>query len=97
MGAVLLEQLSEYLRRDHPQVKTINLIGHSLGGRVVISSLRTFTKRQQLAINDVLLMAAAVEVTAVEAQQMRGLLQGRLINAYSKADKTLLLNWGKPA
>ncbi|WP_236201236.1 DUF726 domain-containing protein [Pseudomonas pseudonitroreducens] len=95
MGAVLLEQLSEYLRRDHPQVETINLIGHSLGGRVVISSLRTFTKRQQLAINDVLLMAAAVEVTAVEAQQMRGLLQGRLINAYSKADKTLLLNWGE--
>ncbi|MDH4567196.1 DUF726 domain-containing protein [Pseudomonas sp. BN414] len=95
MGAVLLEQLSEYLRRDHPQVETINLIGHSLGGRVVISSLRTFTKRQQLAINDVLLMAAAVEVTAVEAQQMRGLLQGRLINAYSKADKALLLNWGE--
>ncbi|MGQ7817256.1 DUF726 domain-containing protein [Metapseudomonas furukawaii] len=95
MGAVLLEQLSEYLRREHPQVETINLIGHSLGGRVVISSLRTFTKRQQLAINDVLLMAAAVEVTAIEARQMRGLLQGRLINAYSKADKTLLLNWGE--
>ncbi len=95
MGVVLLEQLKEYLRCNHPQIETINLIGHSLGSRVVVSSLRNFTNRQQLAINDVLLMAAAVEVTAIEARQLRGLLQGRLINAYSKADKTLLLNWGE--
>lgn len=95
MGAVLLEQLSEYLHHNHPQIETINLIGHSLGGRVVVNSLKTFTKRQRLAINDVLLMAAAVEVTPDEALQMRGLLQGRLINAYSKADRTLLLNWGE--
>lgn len=95
MGAVLLEQLKEYLRCNHPQVERINLIGHSLGGRVVMSSLRTLTRRQQLAINDVLLMAAAVEVTPCEAQKMRGLLQGRLINAYSKADQTLRLNWGE--
>jgi energy-coupling factor transporter ATP-binding protein EcfA2 len=92
MGAVLLEQLSEYLLSHHPEVKTINLIGHSLGGRLVVSTLRNFTSRHQLAIKDVLLMAAAVEVSAIEARQMRGLLQGRLINAYSKADRTLLLN-----
>lgn len=95
MGMVLLDQLKEYLSAQHPHIQTINLIGHSLGGRVVISSLKNFTNRQQLAINDVLLMAAAVEVTAREASQMRGLLQGRLINAYSTADKTLLLNWGE--
>lgn len=95
MGAVLLEQLGEYLRHNHPQIETINLIGHSLGGRLVVNSLKTFTKKQRLAINDVLLMAAAVEVTPDEAQQMRGLLQGRLINAYSKADRTLLLNLGE--
>ncbi len=95
MGAVLLDQLQAYLLNNHPQIKTINLIGHSLGGRLVISSLKHFSNRQQLAINDVLLMAAAVEVTALEAREMRGLLQGRLINAYSKADKTLLLNVGE--
>lgn len=95
MGALLLEQLSEYLCHNHPQIETINLIGHSLGGRLVVNSLQTVTKRQRLAINDVLLMAAAVEVTPDEALQMRGLLQGRLINAYSKADRTLLLNWGE--
>ncbi|MDH1443196.1 DUF726 domain-containing protein [Pseudomonas sp. GD03721] len=95
MGAVFLEQLSEHLSQNHPQIETINLIGHSLGGRLIVNSLKTFTKRQRLAINDVLLMAAAVEVSPGEAQQMRGLLQGRLINAYSKADRTLLLNWGE--
>lgn len=95
MGTLLLGQLSEYLHHNHPQIETVNLIGHSLGGRLVVNSLKAFTKRQRLAINDVLLMAAAVEVTADEARQMRGLLQGRLINAYSKADRTLLLNWGE--
>ena len=95
MGAVLLEQLQEYLHANHPQVETINLIGHSLGGRLVISSLRACTHTQPLAINDVLLMAAAVEVTPVEARLMRSLLKGRLINAYSKTDRTLLLNWGE--
>lgn len=95
MGAVFLEQLSEHLSQNHPQIETINLIGHSLGGRLIVNSLKNFTKRQRLAINDVLLMAAAVEVSPGEAQQMRGLLQGRLINAYSKADRTLLLTWGE--
>lgn len=95
MGTVLLDQLQDYLNSHHPQIKTINLIGHSLGGRLVISSLKSFSSRQQLIINDVLLMAAAVEVTAIEARKMRGALQGRLINAYSKADKTLLLNVGE--
>ena len=40
-------------------------------------------------------MAAAVEVTPDEARQMLGLIQGRLINAYSRADKILLLDWGE--
>lgn len=95
MGAVLLDQLQEYLRSNHPRIKTINLIGHSLGGRLLISSLKTFSYCQQLAINDVLLMAAAVEVTAIDARQLRDRFKGRLINAYSKTDRTLLLNWGE--
>lgn len=32
MGAVLFDQLQDYLRSNHPQIKTVNLIGHSLGG-----------------------------------------------------------------
>jgi len=94
MGEVLLGQLSEHLRVWHPKIDTINLIGHSLGGRLVISSLKTFTSTSlhRFSINDVLLMAAAVKVEPVEAKQISNLLKGRLINAYSKEDWTLLMN-----
>ena len=95
MGEVLFDQLQEYLDSHHPQIKTINLIGYSLGGRLVVSSLRKFSSRHQLVINDVLLMAAAVEISAIEARQLRDRFKGRLINAYSKVDRTLLLNWGE--
>lgn len=94
VGEVLFSQLNEYLLIHHPTITTINLIGHSLGGRVVVSSLRSRARQpaHRLAINDVLLMAAAVKVETAEAQQLRSLLKGRLINAYSRADWTLLMN-----
>jgi energy-coupling factor transporter ATP-binding protein EcfA2 len=95
MGAVLFDQLQDYLRSNHPKIRTINLIGHSLGGRLIISSLKNSSYRPQLAVNDVLLMAATVEVTAIEAQHLRERFKGRLINAFSKTDRILLLNWGE--
>lgn len=93
MGAVLFIQLNEYLAQRHPHIDTLNLIGHSLGGRLVVSSLRGLATRlpPRLAVNDVLLMAAAVEVKPDEARSMRDQIRGRLINAYSKADWTLLM------
>lgn len=90
MGTVLLDQLSEYLRQHHPTIETVNLIGHSLGGRVVINSLKSIAMGQRLTVNDVLLMAAAVEIEPNEAQHLRDLIRGRLINAYSTDDWTLL-------
>lgn len=42
MGESLLDQLNEYLRDHHLGIDTVNLIGHSLGGRLVISSLKDF-------------------------------------------------------
>lgn len=97
MGKALLDQLSAHLSNHHPQIDTINLIGHSLGGRLIVSSLQHLAEapEQRLAINDVLLMAAAVEVAPDAAQRIRRPLQGRLINVYSKADKTLLMNMGE--
>ncbi|WP_313337951.1 DUF726 domain-containing protein [Stutzerimonas nitrititolerans] len=91
MGTLLFIQLNDYLTQHHPHIDTINLIGHSLGGRLVISSLRSLASLlpPHLAVNDVLLMAAAVEVNADDARLMRDLIRGRLINAYSKADRIL--------
>ncbi|VVN34843.1 hypothetical protein PS662_05095 [Pseudomonas fluorescens] len=97
MGESLLEQLSEHLRNNHLGINTINLIGHSLGGRLVISCLKKLCAGpgHRLVVNDVLLMAAAATVEPQEAQRLRSVLKGRLINAYSKSDWTLLMNAGE--
>lgn len=97
MGKVLLWQLGGYLAQHHPQVKRINLIGHSLGGRLLISMLRHLTDVSEhgLSIGDVLLMGAAVRVEAEEAAQLRPRIAGRLINAWSSDDPVLLLNLGE--
>jgi len=94
MGELLPKQLNDYLYRNHPSIDTINLIGHSLGGRLVISTLKNLANKSEhsLSINDVLLMAAAVEVKPTEAQRMRSFVKGRLINAYSKEDRILHMN-----
>ncbi|MFK4133070.1 hypothetical protein ACI2KR_12420 [Pseudomonas luteola] len=42
MGAALFDQLQNYLRSNHPKIGTINLIGHSLGGLLVIRKLKNF-------------------------------------------------------
>lgn len=92
MGKILFAQLERYLDRDYPNVRTVNLIGHSLGGRLIISSLKSpDLAKSRLKINDVLLMAAAAEVQQNEAKYIRRLVQGRLMNAYSTDDWTLLL------
>ncbi|VXC97625.1 conserved hypothetical protein [Pseudomonas sp. 8Z] len=93
-GEALLEELGEYLLEHYPYVTHVNLVGHSLGGRVVISALRKLVQNHDacdLIINDVLLMAAAVEVSAHEAQALNDTAE-RVINAYSKSDAVLLLN-----
>nr|WP_290447694.1 DUF726 domain-containing protein [Pseudomonas sp. 21LCFQ02] len=97
MGKVLLRQLGSYLAQHHPQVKRINLIGHSLGGRLLISMLRHLDAANEpdLTIGDVLLMGAAVRVEAEEAAQLRPRIAGRLINAWSSEDPVLLLNLGE--
>lgn len=97
MGKVLMQQLQDYLFKRHPNVTTVNLIGHSLGGRLVVSALKSRTDRigHGLVIDDVLLMAAAVQVDPSEAARMASCIQGRLINAYSRDDWTLLMNVGE--
>lgn len=95
MGTVLFEQLQEYLSKEHPKVKKINLIGHSLGGRLIVAALTNKIQSafmDRISIGDVLLMAAAVEVNNCESSLMLNRINGRLINAYSKSDKILLAN-----
>jgi pimeloyl-ACP methyl ester carboxylesterase len=95
IGEALLEELEAHLLEHYPYVTHVNLVGHSLGGRVVVSALRKLASHPEsceLIIGDVLLMAAAVEVSADEAQALNNCAAGRVINAYSKSDAILLMN-----
>ncbi|PTQ70304.1 DUF726 domain-containing protein [Pseudomonas sp. GV071] len=97
MGEALFDELDKHLRLHHQHIDTVNLIGHSLGGRLVVSSLkkRACAASHRLTVNDVLLMAAAVEVADGDVQLIRKAVTGRLINAYSTSDWTLLMNAGE--
>ncbi|MFA1045612.1 DUF726 domain-containing protein [Pseudomonas ficuserectae] len=97
MGKVLLAQLDRYLFEHHPDVKQVNLIGHSLGGRLLVSALKNLqqTPEHGLVVGDVLLMAAAVRIEAAEAEVLKQKISGRLINVYSSEDHVLLLNLGE--
>ena len=97
MGKVLLAQLDRYLFEQHPEVTRVNLIGHSLGGRLLISALKGLDRPPEhgLVIGDVLLMAAAVRVSADDAKVLKRRISGRLINAWSSEDHVLLLNLGE--
>lgn len=95
MGAVLLSQLDDYLLTRHREVRSVNLIGHSLGGRVVLHAVKSIKRLSRLAVNDVLLLAAAAEVAGDEAARLARLVDGRLMNAYSTSDNVLRLNVGE--
>lgn len=98
MGKMLISQLEIYLIKQHPYVSKINLVGHSLGGRVVVSALFNILNNQAfhgLEIGDVLLMAAAAELSGNEARAIRKRTNCKIYNAYSKHDEVLRLNFGE--
>nr|WP_315445351.1 DUF726 domain-containing protein [uncultured Pseudomonas sp.] len=98
MGKTLLSELETYLLKNHPYVSKVNLVGHSLGGRVVISALLDLLDKpadDNLEIGDVLLMAAASKLSGDKAQAIGERIEGKLYNAWSSDDKVLLLNLGE--
>ncbi|MCF5707888.1 DUF726 domain-containing protein [Pseudomonas syringae] len=97
MGKVLLAQLDRYLFEQHPNVTRVNLIGHSLGARLLISALKGLDRPPEhgLVVGDVLLMAAAARVSGDDAKVLKRRISGRLVNAYSSEDHVLLLNLGE--
>lgn len=94
MGKVLLAKLDSYLLEHFPYITEVNLIGHSLGGRLIISALRGEAEpsAHSLTIRDVLLMGAAVSIEDDEPPNFKAHISGRLINAYSPSDRVLHLN-----
>lgn len=98
MGKTLLSQLESYLLEFHPYVSKVNLVGHSLGGRVVVSALLDMVDKpanHDLDIGDVLLMGAATGLSGDQARAIRKRTNCKLLNAYSGDDDILRLNVGE--
>ncbi|MCF1489964.1 TMCO4 family protein [Pseudomonas sp. AA27] len=98
MGKQLLGQLERYLLKHHPYVSKVNLVGHSLGGRVVVSALLDLLDKpahEGLEVGEVLLMAAAAELSAEQAQAIQQRTKCKLYNAYSEDDLVLRFNFGE--
>jgi hypothetical protein len=99
-GEALLAELDSYLVTRFPYVDRVNLIGHSLGGRVLIYALRKLiTEREYdcLKVDNVLLMAAAADVTDYEVEAFVRRVDGDIYHAYSRNDDILKLNLGENA
>lgn len=95
VGKTLLAELDAYLVHRLPYVERVNLIGHSLGGRVIVTTLRELIKQRDydnLKIDNVILMGAAVDVTTMEAEAFVRRIEGDVYNAYSRNDDVLKLN-----
>ncbi|MBF4211250.1 UNVERIFIED_ORG: hypothetical protein OKW25_002623 [Pseudomonas vranovensis] len=97
LGKDFFSHLGEYLRERHPEVSRLNLVGHSLGGRLLAHALMTppLLKEHRFEIGDAMFMGAAVEVTPYQTLMLKQRIEGRLINAYSPKDDTLMLNIGE--
>ncbi|MGA9219623.1 MAG: DUF726 domain-containing protein, partial [Pseudomonas graminis] len=95
VGKTLLAELDAYLVNRLPYIEQVNLIGHSLGGRVLVTAMRELIKNRDndsLKIDNVILMAAAVDVTPMEAEAFVRRVEGDIYNAYSRDDSVLKLN-----
>lgn len=83
VGKALPEQLAP-IARGRP----VNLIGHSLGARVVHYALG-HGDLSRVTVSDVVLLAGAADLNAANWHECVARIEGRLVNAYSRSDKVL--------
>lgn len=83
VGAGLAEQIAAVAGG-----RPVNLIGHSLGGRVVHHGLASVAA-EQLRVHDVVLLAAAADLDAADWPACVARVRGRVYNIYSRKDRVL--------
>ncbi|WP_219267586.1 DUF726 domain-containing protein [Pseudomonas sp. Xaverov 259] len=91
VAKTLLPELAHYLHGEALPVRRINLIGHSLGARILVKSLLASPEvARQLPLNNVLLMGGAIS-TSSPWDEVTAPLKGRVINCYSSKDWALAI------
>ncbi|MBW1250586.1 DUF726 domain-containing protein [Pseudomonas tolaasii] len=91
VARTLLPELANYLHAEALPVRRINLIGHSLGARILVKSLlATPEVARELPLNNVLLMGGAI-CTSSAWDEVSAPLAGRVINCHSSKDWALAM------
>jgi len=87
-GVVLADALINKVQGERP----VNLIGYSLGSRVIFSCLQTLAKRRAYGlVESVILMGSPTPSDTEYWRRMRSVVSGRLVNVYSENDGVLAL------
>lgn len=87
----LLPELASYLQQASLPVQRINLIGHSLGARILVKSLLANPDTaRELPLDNLLLMGGAI-CTSSPWDEVSALLKGRVINCHSSKDWALAI------
>jgi uncharacterized protein YaaW (UPF0174 family)/pimeloyl-ACP methyl ester carboxylesterase len=87
----LLPELAEFLHGESLEVRRINLIGHSLGARILVKSvLANPDTARELPLNNLLLMGGAI-CTSSPWDEVCAPLSGRVINCHSSRDWALAM------
>ena len=91
VAKTLLPELAGYLHNQSLPVRRINLIGHSLGARILVKSLLASPEiARELPLNNLLLMGGAI-CTSSPWDEVSAPLKGRLINCHSSKDWALAM------
>ncbi|RZI24300.1 DUF726 domain-containing protein [Pseudomonas orientalis] len=91
VARTLLPELASYLHAESLQVRQINLIGHSLGARIVVKSVLASPEiAHELPLNNLLLMGGAI-CTSSPWEAVTAPLRGRVINCHSSKDWALAM------
>ena len=87
-GVVLADALINKVQGERP----VNLIGYSLGSRVIYSCLQTLAKRRAYGlVESVILMGSPIPSNTDHWRTMRSIVSGRLVNVWSENDGVLAL------
>ena len=84
------EVLADALINKAQGERAVNLVGYSLGARVIYTCLTSLAKRKAFGlVESVVLVGAPAPSTSAEWRTMRAVVSGRLVNVYSENDYVL--------
>ena len=83
-------RLKDFIADSGREYKQVNLYGHSLGARLIITSLLCFSRRfDSIKIENLVFMGGARELTSRECEKLLKVISGDIVNIHSAGDRVL--------